>query len=99
MTGVEADAIGRDLIAGGGYGEHFGHGLGHGVGLDIHELPRLGPAAGDDPLQAGMVLTIEPGVYLPGRFGVRIEDLAVLGDDGVRVLSRARKVPTLPLAG
>jgi Xaa-Pro aminopeptidase len=95
MTGREADAIARELITAAGYGDAFGHGLGHGVGLDIHELPRLGPAADDTPLAVGMVLTIEPGIYLPGRFGVRLEDLAVVREDGVELLSHAPKTPSL----
>lgn len=89
----EADAIARDLISAAGYGEAFGHGLGHGVGLAIHEPPtvsRYGPEK--EILQPGMIFSIEPGVYLPGWGGVRIEDLVVLEDDGVRVLTRAPKV-------
>jgi Xaa-Pro aminopeptidase len=97
MTGVAADALARDVIAAAGFGEEFGHGLGHGVGMDIHELPRLGPAAGDATLNAGNVVTVEPGVYLPDRFGVRIEDLAVLRDAGLEVLSHAEKVAELPV--
>ena len=91
MTGREADALARSVIRQAGYGDAFGHGLGHGVGLNVHEAPRLGPAAGDAPIRAGMVLTIEPGVSLPGRFGVRIEDLAVVREDGVEILSRVTK--------
>jgi Xaa-Pro aminopeptidase len=93
MAGRQADAIARDLIADAGYGEEFGHGLGHGVGLDIHELPRLSPTGDETPLEAGMVLTIEPGIYLPGRFGVRIEDLVVVREGGVELLSHAPKIP------
>jgi Xaa-Pro aminopeptidase len=93
MTGPEADGVARGVIAAEGYGEYFGHGLGHGVGLYIHELPRLGPTAGDSPLQANMVMTIEPGIYLPGRFGVRIEDVVLLQEDGAHVLSAADKQP------
>jgi Xaa-Pro aminopeptidase len=95
VTGREADALARDVITAAGYGEYFGHGLGHGVGLNVHELPRLGVGAGDDPLRAGMVITIEPGIYLPGRFGVRIEDLAVVRDDGLELLSQVEKRPVV----
>jgi Xaa-Pro aminopeptidase len=86
MTGVEADAVARKVIADAGYGESFGHGLGHGVGVDIHEAPRLSPES-SDTLVTGNVITIEPGIYLPGIDGVRIEDLAVLRDDGVELLT------------
>jgi len=88
--GREIDAVARDIIEAAGHGEHFGHGLGHGVGLEIHEGPRLA-RTGDTPLAAGNVVTVEPGVYLPGRGGVRIEDLVVVTDDGHRVLSGTTK--------
>jgi Xaa-Pro aminopeptidase len=86
VSGRDADMAARELIEAAGQGERFGHGLGHGVGLEVHEAPRLSKAA-DDPLEASNVVTVEPGVYLPGRFGVRIEDLVVVGDDGAQVLS------------
>ena len=77
-TGREVDASAREVIDAAGYGEHFGHGLGHGVGLDVHEEPRLSPRGSTHPLEEGTVVTVEPGVYLPGSFGVRIEDLVVV---------------------
>ena len=76
------DAVARDLITEAGYGESFGHGLGHGVGMEVHEAPRLGPRSGDS-LIVGDVVTVEPGIYLSGRYGVRIEDLVVVGAEGV----------------
>ncbi|MEX1219759.1 MAG: aminopeptidase P family protein [Solirubrobacterales bacterium] len=79
---VEIDAVARDLITEAGYGEKFGHGLGHGVGLEIHEAPRLGPRS-DDVLVEGDVVTVEPGIYLSGKFGVRIEDLVVVSAGGI----------------
>jgi Xaa-Pro aminopeptidase len=79
VSGADADAASREPIAAAGHGEHYGHGLGHGVGLEVHEAPRLGKTS-EDVLEAGNVVTVEPGVYLPGRFGVRIEDLVVVGD-------------------
>ncbi|MBN8866867.1 MAG: aminopeptidase P family protein [Solirubrobacterales bacterium] len=80
--GSEVDSVSRELIREAGYGENFGHGLGHGVGLEIHEAPRLGPSS-EDELIAGEVVTVEPGIYIPGETGVRIEDLVVVGERGV----------------
>lgn len=88
--GKEIDAVARQIIVDAGYGEYFGHGLGHGVGLAVHEEPGLGKL-GEKPLQPNMVCTIEPGIYLPGEFGVRIEDMAVVTADGCRVLTKAKK--------
>ena len=89
MTGREGDALARDVIAARGFGEAFGHSLGHGLGLEVHEGPRLAPTA-DAPLPLHAVVTVEPGIYLPGWGGVRLEDDAYLGPDGVVVLSDGR---------
>jgi Xaa-Pro aminopeptidase len=88
--GKEVDAVAREMISEGGHGDHFGHGLGHGVGLEVHEGPRLATTS-EDELTGGNVVTVEPGVYLPGRFGVRIEDLVVVSDGGHRNLSGLTK--------
>ncbi len=89
-TGKEVDAVARERIAAAGHADHFGHGLGHGVGLEVHEGPRLS-TRGDTPLVAGNVVTVEPGVYVPGAVGVRIEDLVAVTDDGHEVLSTLPK--------
>jgi Xaa-Pro aminopeptidase len=86
LSGREADALARDLIAARGFGELFGHSLGHGLGLEVHEAPRLSPTA-EAALPLGAVVTIEPGVYLPGWGGIRLEDDVFLGPDGATVLS------------
>ncbi|HVC87145.1 MAG TPA: Xaa-Pro peptidase family protein [Gaiellaceae bacterium] len=86
MTGIEADALAREPITAAGFGENFGHGLGHGVGLQVHEAPRLSPES-PETLEAGHCVTIEPGIYLPGLGGVRIEDLAIVRKDGVDLLT------------
>jgi Xaa-Pro aminopeptidase len=85
-SGKEVDAVPREMIAEAGHGDHFGHGTGHGVGLEVHEGPRLSTTS-EDELGEGNVVTVEPGVYLPGRFGVRVEDLVVLSADAYRNLS------------
>jgi Xaa-Pro aminopeptidase len=90
MTGAEADNIARAIIEEAGYGEAFGHGLGHGVGLAPHEQPRLGPGSADK-LAEGTVFTIEPGIYIEGWGGVRIEDLVIMEKGKVREISKARK--------
>nr|WP_235612883.1 Xaa-Pro peptidase family protein [Moorella sp. Hama-1] len=90
MTGREVDAVAREHIAAAGYGEYFSHGLGHGVGLAIHEAPTLSIRS-EVQLAPGMVVTVEPGVYLPGQGGIRIEDVVLIQEGGARVLSRAPK--------
>lgn len=95
MNGLEADALARDAFAAAGCGEAFGHGLGHGVGLAIHEDPRLSPRSAEVVLTPGMVLTVEPGLYFPGWGGVRIEDIVVMGEEGVEVVTGARKEAVL----
>ncbi len=80
--GTEVDQVARAVISDAGFGENFGHGLGHGVGLEVHEAPRLGPSSKDE-LLSGEVVTVEPGIYISGATGVRIEDLVVVGPDGV----------------
>jgi Xaa-Pro aminopeptidase len=94
-SGAEIDAVARSIIDGAGHGEHFGHGLGHGVGIEVHEGPRLSRLRSDAPLQTGNVVTIEPGVYLPGELGVRIEDLVIVTDTGGRVLTSLAKELTV----
>ena len=91
MSGDRADSIARTVIDQAGYGEAFGHGLGHGVGLAPHELPRLGPNSLEQ-LVNGMVFTIEPGIYLTGWGGVRIEDTVVMESGKIKVISKARKI-------
>jgi Xaa-Pro aminopeptidase len=90
MTGKEADAVARDIITKAGYGDCFGHGTGHGLGMEIHEAPRL-TLQSDVILKAGMVVTVEPGIYIPGFGGVRIEDDVVLTERGIRILTHSTK--------
>ncbi|HHX13637.1 MAG TPA: aminopeptidase P family protein [Clostridiales bacterium] len=90
LTGREADALCRSIISAAGYADNFGHGTGHGVGLEIHEAPALNPAE-KELLQSGMVVTVEPGIYLPGEFGVRIEDLAIVGESSIINLTKSDK--------
>ena len=90
VKGEDVDGAARRIIADAGHGDRFGHGLGHGVGLEVHEAPRLSLRS-DDVLAAGEVVTVEPGIYLPGQLGVRIEDLVVVTDEGLRNLSELPK--------
>ncbi|MDP6451731.1 MAG: aminopeptidase P family protein [SAR202 cluster bacterium] len=90
MTGAEVDAVARDYISNAGYEEYFGHGLGHGVGLAVHERPRVVQKS-EDVLEDGMIFTIEPGIYIPGWGGVRIEDIVSLENGRARVLSQSPK--------
>ena len=91
MTGQQADALARDSLAEAGFGEYFTHSTGHGVGLEIHEAPRLSRFATDETLAPGMIITIEPGVYIPGKGGVRVEDIAVVTETGIRILNSSHK--------
>lgn len=91
VSGKQIDAVARQVISDAGYGDAFRHGTGHGVGLAVHELPRLGVQAPETPLVPGNVVTVEPGIYLAGWGGIRIEDMAVLTADGCRILTTARK--------
>jgi Xaa-Pro aminopeptidase len=93
-TGKDVDAVARAVIDDAGHAEHFGHGLGHGVGMEVHEGPRLS-RQGDVTLAAGQIVTVEPGVYVPGEVGVRIEDLVVVTEDGHDVLSTLPKDLTI----
>lgn len=90
MTGKEADQLAREIIQDYGYGDNFGHGTGHGIGMEIHEGPRLSPR-GEEPLQPGMVVTVEPGIYLPNYGGVRIEDDILITETGIEILTHSEK--------
>ena len=87
MTGQQVDSVARDIITQAGYGEYFTHRLGHGVGLEIHEQP-CNDQNNPNPLQKGNVITVEPGIYLPGKYGVRLEETTVITDTGADILTR-----------
>lgn len=89
-TGIELDGVARKVITDAGYGEYFGHGLGHGVGMDIHEAPSVNKK-GTVPMEVGHVVTCEPGIYLPGKFGVRIEDMVVFTEEGAKDITKCPK--------
>ena len=91
VTTMQADRVARDVIEKAGFGKEFGHGLGHGIGRDIHELPTLRKTGGDEELRPGMIVTVEPGIYLPGEGGVRIEDDVLITHSGAEVLSTLDK--------
>jgi Xaa-Pro aminopeptidase len=95
MNAPQADALARSVIEKSGYGDAFGHSLGHGVGLEVHELPTLGPVS-SDLLSDGMVFTIEPGIYIAGWGGVRIEDMVILEEGKIRVLTKSERKLTQP---
>jgi Xaa-Pro aminopeptidase len=91
VTTLQADAVARDLIERAGFGRYFGHGLGHGIGREIHELPTMRKTGGEEELRPGMVVTVEPGIYIPGEGGVRIEDNVLITHSGCEVLSTLDK--------
>ena len=91
LSCVAGDAVARNIITAAGYGDYFGHGTGHGVGIEIHEMPRLSSSAGDAVLRVGSVVTVEPGIYLPGKFGVRIEDMASITENSCDNLTKSPK--------
>jgi Xaa-Pro aminopeptidase len=94
IPGMEIDAAARRVINGAGFGAYFGHGFGHCLGLDIHEPPFLNPT-GKVPMPENSVCSAEPGIYIPGRFGVRIEDVLILRADGCENITRAPKTELL----
>ena len=91
VTTIEADRVARDVVEAAGFGKYFGHGLGHGIGRDIHELPTLRKNGAEEELRPGMIVTVEPGIYLPGEGGVRIEDDVLITHSGCEVLSSLDK--------
>lgn len=94
MTGEAVDSLARNLIKEAGFGDYFGHGLGHSLGLDVHESPRYSFTYPNE-VPAGVVMTVEPGIYIPGWGGVRLEDVVLVRSDGVEMLSAAPKTPVI----
>ena len=90
VTGAAIDAAARKVIEDAGYGPYVGHSFGHSLGIDIHESPNAAPG-NDKPMPENAVVSAEPGIYLPGRFGVRIEDVMILRPDGAEIITRAPK--------
>ena len=90
VTSKEVDGAARQVIADAGYGAYFGHGYGHSLGLEVHEAPNCNPG-GETPMQVGVVSSAEPGIYLPGKFGVRIEDVVVFTEDGCENITKSPK--------
>ena len=90
VTGAAIDGAARKVIQDAGYGSYFGHSFGHSLGIDIHEAPNAAPG-NDKPMPDGAVISAEPGIYLPGKFGVRIEDVMILRADGAQVITKAPK--------
>lgn len=91
MTGKELDDVCRDIITEAGYGDQFGHSTGHGLGIEVHEMPAVAGRGNDQRLEQNMVVTIEPGIYIPGSCGVRIEDDVVIGTSGSTILNKSPK--------
>ncbi len=94
IPGKDIDGAARSVIEKAGYGKYFGHGFGHSLGLDIHEAPNANPR-GEAIMPVGAVVSAEPGIYIPGKFGVRIEDVMVLHEDGCEVITKAPKQLTI----
>ena len=90
VKGKDVDAVARKIIADAGYGEYFGHGYGHSLGMEVHEAPSCSPA-GETVMQAGVISSAEPGIYLPGKFGVRIEDVVIFTENGCENITHSPK--------